>query len=45
MSCGGVGAEGMMTKKENWRGPENKYKRSKIFFAVTSITLSLGHFG
>ena len=44
---GGVGAQGMVTKGANWRGPGTKYKHSKIDFAasVTSIALSLGHLG
>jgi len=45
LSRGGVGAEGMVTKRANWRGPENKFKRSKIVFAGTSIVLSLGRLG
>jgi len=45
MSGGGVGAGDMVTKGANWRSPENKYKRSKIAFDVTSIALSLGRLG
>jgi len=42
LSGGGVGAEGMVIKRANWR--EN-YKRSKIVSLVISIVLSLGHLG
>jgi len=45
VSGGGVGAEGMVIKRENWRCTGTKYKRSRIVFAVTSIALSLGHLG
>jgi len=45
VSGGGVVAEGMVTKGANWRSPGTKYKDSKMAFAVTSIALSLGHFG
>ena len=45
VSGGGVGAEGMVTKGANWRGPGTKYKRSNNVFAVTSIALSLGRLG
>jgi len=44
LSGGGVGAKGMVIQRAIWR-PGNKYKRSKIDFAVTSIAFSLGHLG
>ena len=47
----GEWAVGVWMHRDNWLGaqigasPETKYKRSKIVFTVTSITLSLEHLG
>ena len=35
----GVGAEGMVIKRANWRSPKTKYERSKNVFFVTGIQL------
>ena len=41
LSWWGVGAQGIVTKGENWRGPGTNTRRSQIVFCVTSIVLSL----
>jgi len=43
VSSRGRGAEGMVTNNADKRCPATKYKRSKIVFAVSSMTRSLGH--
>jgi len=45
MCGGGAGTEGMTVNLATDRHPGTNTKRSRIALAVTSISLSLGHFG